>query len=175
MERLKDDLDCYDAGPVRLQRDEAEPYVISIIGKTLRLRCKKTGDGNAWEIMRISTPNHAQLDHDKELAMNYRALWDIRPNSGHFSPDHGIASLIEQLDRFEENKTLENKGRERKAYLRQWEEYLERQPQEVSDSGLQYTHHEVHDAHIQQFTLSPPPPPRLELDRGYSTGRSSSR
>ncbi len=160
-EVLRNDLGGAELNEVHIQQDRHDPNIVRILGNTLRLICKPDDEGNGLLVVAIYAPYQTELDRQKELAMQYRASWEIVRTSNAVPSSSDLSGLIESLNNFETENTAEREyRRSRRDFMERWRFALERQEQQVAEHELEYR--QVEDAgDYWQFVLSEPPPDNL--------------
>ena len=159
-EVLKNDLGGTELKEVHIQQDRQDSNTIRILGNSLRLICR-LGDDNGLLVVAIHAPYQAEIDRQKEQAIQYRAVWEAVRTSEVAPPSSDISGLLERLNDFEEGSTAERGfRRSRRDFIERWRSALDRQAQQVTENELEYRR--VEDSgDYWQFTLSEPPPDNL--------------
>ena len=160
-EVLKNDLGGAELSEVYIQRDRQDPNIVRILGNSLRLICKPNDEGNGLLVLAIHLPYQTELDRQKELAMQYRAIWEILQTSNAAPSNGDLSGLLERLNNFEVENTSEREyRRSRRDFIERWRSALARQEQQIAEHELEYR--QVKDAgDYWQFLLSEPPADNL--------------
>ena len=105
-EVLENDLGGTELNEVHIQQDRQDSNTIRILGNSLRLICR-IGDDNGLLVIAVHAPRQAELDRQKEQAMQYRAMWEAVRTSQVTPPGGDLSGLLERLNDFEVGSTAE--------------------------------------------------------------------
>lgn len=171
---VMEDLGGMELDDVHVRREQREQRDIIILGDSLRLICTPYEGGDALVVKAVQTPYSPLLERDKGRSMLCRAMWEPVEFGFHSREENAslkvaadeLASLLAELDTWETvGAVSEDRRRSRRDFIENWNIALSRNRNRIEREASTLGYSEVvADADYLRFTLSSPPPDKIDWE-----------